>query len=159
VKVINAVRSRLRNTPIFIADGHHRYETAGNYRNWLKEQGQYRDESDPCNFVLMTLVGMSDPGLAILPTHRLVSGLPNLSSAELTEALSTHLAVEPMGTGSEGARKTWQRIEDDGGQDAFGFATASDGMWIFAKVTDSSPMAQLAPEQSQSWRDLGVSLL
>ena len=47
VNVINAVRSHLRDTPIFIADGHHRYETANTYRNWLKEQGQYRGESDP----------------------------------------------------------------------------------------------------------------
>ncbi len=64
VGVINAVRAQLRDVPIFIADGHHRYETANTYRNWLKEQGQYRGESDPSNFVLMMLVGneRSRPG-------------------------------------------------------------------------------------------------
>ncbi len=81
-------RSDAGRLPVFIADGHHRYETANTYRNWLKEQGQHRGESDPSNFVLMMLVGMSDPGLAILPTHRLVSGFPNLSSGELATRIS-----------------------------------------------------------------------
>src|SRR5580692_6666046 len=159
VSAINEVRSLMRSAPVFIADGHHRYETANTYRNWLKEQGQHRGEADPSNFVLMMLVGMSDPGLAILPTHRLVSDLPALASGELANAISSHLAVELMGTGEEAAQKTWMRIERDGGQNVFGFGTASDGGWLFARVTDASPMATLAPDQSDAWRELGVSLL
>lgn len=159
VGVVNAVRARLRDAPIFIADGHHRYETANTYRNWLKEQGQSRGDSDPSNFVMMMLVGMSDPGLAILPTHRLVSGLPALSSGDVAKALSSHLAVESMGTGDEAAQKTWQRVEREGRQNVFGFGTASDGGWLFARVIDASPMAVLAPDQSDAWRELGVSLL
>ena len=160
VAVINAVRARLRESPVFIADGHHRYETANTYRNWLKEQGQYRGESDPSNFVLMMLVGMSDPGLAILPTHRLVSGSPGSGlRANWPTRSRSHLAVESMGTGDEAAQKTWMRIERDGGQNVFGFGTASDGGWLFARVTDASPMATLAPDQSDAWRELGVSLL
>jgi uncharacterized protein (DUF1015 family) len=159
VSAINAIRARLRSAPIFIADGHHRYETANTYRNWLAEQGQHRGDSDPANFVLMMLVGMSDPGLAILPTHRLVSGLPPISSDDLASALSPNLAVESMGKGASAARQTWERIEQDGGQNVFGFGTASDGVWSFARVTDASPMAKLAPDQSDAWHELGVSLL
>jgi uncharacterized protein (DUF1015 family) len=159
VGVINTVRALLRDAPVFIADGHHRYETANTYRNWLNEKGSHAGESDPSNFVLMMLVGMSDPGLAILPTHRLLAGLPQFPSAELREALSSNLAVEPMGKGDAAARKTWDRIQRDGGQNVFGFGTAADGQWLFARVTDPSPMSTLAPEQSDAWRELGVSLL
>ena len=159
VDAINAVRARLRSAPIFIADGHHRYETANTYRNWLMEQGQHRGDVDPSNFVLMMLVGMSDPGLAILPTHRLVSGLGSVSGEELAKALSPNLAVESMGTGPDAARRTWDRVDNDGEQDVFGFGTASDGTWSFARVIDASPMAKLAPDQSEAWRELGVSLL
>jgi uncharacterized protein (DUF1015 family) len=102
---------------------------------------------------------MSDPGLAILPTHRLVSGLPAMSAEELDRALSPHLAVEPIGTGPDAARKTWERIDQDGEQNVFGFGTASDGRWTFARVTDPTPMMTLAREQSDAWRSLGVSLL
>jgi uncharacterized protein (DUF1015 family) len=159
VSVINEVRAQLRPAPIFIADGHHRYETANTYRNWLIEQGQHRGDSDPSDFVMMMLVGMSDPGLAILPTHRLVSGIPNLSSDHLARALSPNVSVESMGRGAEAAHRLWKRIELDDGQDVFGFGTASDGEWSFARVLDASPMAKLAADQSEEWRALGVSLL
>src|SRR5580704_548540 len=159
VSVINEVRAQLRAAAIFIADGHHRYETANTYRNWLVEQGQHRGDSDPSNFVLMMLVGMSDPGLAILPTHRLVSGFPNLSSDDLARALSPNVSVESMGRGGEAAQRLWKRIDLDDGQDVFGFGTASDGEWSFARVLDASPMLKLAADQSEAWRELGVSLL
>jgi uncharacterized protein (DUF1015 family) len=159
VSVINEVRAQLRPAPVFIADGHHRYETANTYRNWLIEQGQHRGESDPSNFVLMMLVGMSDPGLAILPTHRLVSGFPDLSCDDLARALSPNVSVESMGRGAEAAQRLWKRIELDDGQNVFGFGTASDGEWSFARVLDASPMAKVAADQSVAWRELGVSLL
>jgi uncharacterized protein (DUF1015 family) len=159
VAAINAVRAQLRSAPVFIADGHHRYETANTYRNWLVEQGQHRGESDPSNFVLMMLVGMSDPGLAILPTHRLVSGFPNLTAADLTRALVPNLTVESMGHGAEAARRVWDRVEVEDAQNVFGFGTAADGVWSFARVVDASPMAKLAADQSEAWRELGVSLL
>ncbi|MBC7816024.1 MAG: DUF1015 domain-containing protein, partial [Planctomycetaceae bacterium] len=85
--VIDQVRDALKPQPIFIADGHHRYETSCNYRRWLIEQGQTIDENHPANFVLMMFVGMDDPGLAILPTHRLFSGLPDLTAEDLKTAL------------------------------------------------------------------------
>jgi len=159
VSVINEVRAQLRAAPIFIADGHPRYETANTYRNWLVQQGQHRGDSDPSNFVLMMLVGMSDPGLAILPTHRLVSGFPNLSSDDLARALSPNVSVASMGRGAEAAHRLWKRIELDDGQDVFGFGTAADGEWSFARVLDASPMAKLAADQSVAWRELGVSFL
>jgi uncharacterized protein (DUF1015 family) len=159
VSVINEVRAALRSAPIFIADGHHRYETANTYRNWLIEQGQHHGDADPSNFVLMMLVGMSDPGLAILPTHRLVAGFPKLSSDDLSRALAPNVSVESMGRGDEAAHRLWKRIELDDSQDVFGFGTATDGVWSFARVVDASPMAKLAAEQSAAWRELGVSLL
>jgi len=156
---INAARSLMRDKPIFIADGHHRYETSLNYRNWLKSEGRWKGEHDPSNFVLMMFVGMSDPGLAILPTHRLVSGLPELTAADLTAALAEHLEIEPTGTGAEGAERAWEMIEADGGQNVFGFGTSADGHWLFGRVRDWSIMKTLAPDQSDAWRQLGVSLL
>ena len=50
-------------------------------------------------------------------------------------------------------------MEVDGGQNVFGFGTASDGMWLLATVTDDSLMSTLAKDHSEAWRSLGVSLL
>lgn len=156
---INQVRELLRDKAVFIADGHHRYETALNYRNWLKEQGQLAGDSAPANFVLMHFVGMSDPGLAILPTHRLVSGLPELTSEDVRGVLGTHFEVEPMGTGPDGARHTWEMMQADGGQDVFGFGTTADGQWLFARLTHERAMRMLAAEHTEEWQGLGVSIL
>ena len=157
--VISQVRDALRGQPIFIADGHHRYETALNYRNQLREQGELENDTAPANFVLMTLIGMNDPGLAILPTHRVVSGLPDLSMDELKDTLSAHFQLDAVGEGAAGAKKAWELMQDCGEQGIFGFGTARDKQWVVARLTDASPMQSLAPDQSEVWRGLGVSVL
>lgn len=156
--VVGQVQSLLAERPIFIADGHHRYETANNYRRELESAGKL-DESNSANFVLMMFVGMSDDGLAILPTHRLISGLPDLTVTDLTAALSEHFDCEQVGKGADAAGETWSRMEQSGAQTVFGFGTAADGGWVLATLRDASPMAELASEQTEAWRGLGVSIL
>ncbi len=145
--------------PIFIADGHHRYETGLRYRDDLAATGQISGPDDPANFVLMMLVSMSDPGLQILPTHRLVSGLPGLTSATLAERLAPEFEVEPTGQGDAGCRAAWEAIELAGDQDILGFGTVADGQWLVARLRSYDTMDALVPDQSAEWRALGVSIL
>lgn len=156
---IAQVQNLLRDKPVFIADGHHRYETACNYRNELREQGQLAEDNSPADFVLMHFVSMGDPGLAILPTHRLISGLPPITADDLQAAVGNHIELEELASGPDGAEEAWELMSADGGQDVFGFGTAADNRWFFARVTDPSPMLELAPDHSDEWRELGVSLL
>ena len=72
---ISAVIGLMGPKPIFIADGHHRYETGLKYLEEKRAAGEVADNESPANYCLMMLVGMSDPGLIILPTHRLLSDL------------------------------------------------------------------------------------
>src|SRR5260370_40976840 len=60
---------------LYIADGHHRYETALNYREEVREMHRQLDPWDAANFVMMALIDVDDPGLLILPTHHLRFGL------------------------------------------------------------------------------------
>ena len=62
-----------RDKPIFIADGHHSYETALNYRDWLSTNNSNFDDSHPANYVMMYLCSMQDPGLIVLPAHRMLN--------------------------------------------------------------------------------------
>lgn len=62
----------LRGRKVYIADGHHRYETALNYRRWLKERNGDKAASS-ADYIMMYLCPMSDPGLVILPTHRILN--------------------------------------------------------------------------------------
>lgn len=158
-QAISAVRAGLRNVPVFIADGHHRYETGLNYKRQLQAAGQLKDEFAAPNFVLMHFVGMQDAGLQILPTHRLVSGLPTITTQELKHALEPCFELEFLGVGASAARDTWDLVTTDGSQSVFGFGSAADGGWMFARLLDSSQMPQLSGDHSDDWQSLAVSRL
>ncbi len=146
--------------PMFIADGHHRYETACNYRDELAAAGTL-DREHPANFVLMMAVAMSDPGLIVLPTHRLFRGLPAMSSAELIAKLGDAFSTRLVGEGSDLAETVWQEIETRDDQGTLGLFTQADERWVLATVTSAGQerLCQVAADHSDDWRTLGVSLL
>ncbi len=154
-----AVRGLMAPKPVFIADGHHRYETGLKYRDERASAGQSSSPDDPSNFCLMMLVGMSDPGLLILPTHRLVSGFPGLTADPLAARLEPEFEVRTTGSGPDGCRAAWEAIAHGGAQDLLGFGTVADGRWLLARLRSDEAMDRLAPEHSPDWRSLGVSVL
>jgi uncharacterized protein (DUF1015 family) len=157
-RVVSAVTGLMGPRPIFIADGHHRYETALRYLDERRQAGDVNGPDAPANFVLMMLVSMQDPGLQILPTHRLVSGVGEIRAERLRALLSSHFEVETVGSGEPGACDAWELIET-GGQDLLGFGTVADGQWHIARFRSPQLMAELAAEHSPAWRSLAVSIL
>lgn len=155
----STVQGLMASKPIFIADGHHRYETGLKYRDDLASSGELAGPDDPANFVMMMLVGMTDPGLLILPTHRLVQGFPGLSSAELVERLVPEFDCATIPGGPDQARTIWNAIEEEGEQNVLGFGTVADGGWVQARLRSDATMDTLVPEHSAEWRSLGVSIL
>lgn len=160
VKTITALSGILGPKPIFIADGHHRYETACNYRDELAARGSL-DPNHPANFVLMMCIGMQDPGMIVLPTHRLFRGLPAMDSGELIAKLGDAFTTRIAGEGNDLANTVWQEIESAGDQGTIGFFTQKDERWVVAKITPQGKqrMAQVASDHSDAWRDLGVAVL
>jgi uncharacterized protein (DUF1015 family) len=156
---VSAVHGLMGPKPVFIADGHHRYETGLRYLAEQRAAGEVRDDEAAANFILMMLVSMSDPGLVILPTHRLISGLPDLTAERLRSLLGDSFLVETVGTGEKGARDAWELIQADGGQDLLGFGTVADGAWQTARFQSPSLMDRLAADHSPAWRALAVSIL
>jgi uncharacterized protein (DUF1015 family) len=154
-----AVQGLIGSKPVFIADGHHRYETGLNYRDALAKAGTLEGPDDPANFTMMMLVGMSDPGLLILPTHRLVSGLPGLTGDQLRARLTTEFEVTAVGEGELACRDAWAQVEASGDQDTLGFGTVEDGRWMSVRLRSDATMDALCSEHSADWRSLGVSIL
>jgi len=146
--------------PMFIADGHHRYETACNYQDELAAAGRLTPDH-AANYVLMMCVGMSDPGLLVLPTHRLFRGLAAMDSKQLTEKLGSNFTTRVAGEGADLAPTVWGEIDKAAEQGTLGFFTGKDERWTVAKVTDAGRkrMAEIAGEHSADWQGLGVSLL
>ena len=107
---IQEISSMISSLPMFVADGHHRYETACNYRDELAAAGKLKQD-DPANFVLTALVSMSDPGLIVLPTHRLLHGIPRLSTEQLREKLDKYFDCELVAKGPESAGAVWAELD------------------------------------------------
>jgi uncharacterized protein (DUF1015 family) len=157
--VLSAVASLLAAKPIFIADGHHRYETALRYLEEKQQAGDVANADAPANFVLMMLVSMHDPGLVILPTHRLISGLTEIRAEQLRALLDAHFEMETVGVGPDAARQAWEWIEADGTQELLGFGTVADSVWQTGRFRSPALMAELAAEHSPAWRGLAVAVL
>jgi uncharacterized protein (DUF1015 family) len=148
--------------PIFIADGHHRYETACNYRDEVAAaSGGSLPPDQPANFVLMMFIGMSDPGLIVMPTHRLFRGLPPMSSADLVHKLGPNFTTRVAGEGADLAPTIWEEIETEGNQGTLGLFTQADERWTIARLTDTGRqrMTEVAGEHTADWQGLGVAIL
>ncbi len=158
--VIAKLQALMDPKPMFIADGHHRYETACNYRDELAAAGKLTPDH-PANYVLMMCVGMSDPGLLVLPTHRLFRSLPAMTSEQLTDRLGSSFATRIAGEGTDLGSTVWERIASQGQQCTLAFFTQQDERWTLATITDAgrAAMAKLAADHSSDWQGLGVSIL
>ena len=161
IGLISTVNKELTDRPIFIADGHHRYETACNYRDELEKSIGPLPDDHPAHYVLMMCVGMSDPGMIVLPTHRLFHGVPEFDSDELVSRLDDCFTCSIAGEGSDLAEGIWNQIEDEGDQGIIGLYTAKDDRWVLAKITEAGrqKLKQVAADRSEDWRELGVSIL
>jgi uncharacterized protein (DUF1015 family) len=180
VGVISKLSAIMGPKPIFIADGHHRYETACNYRDQVYDSG-FLSTEHPANYTLMTCVAMDDPGLIVMPTHRLfrapagvavelppqeatggrAADLLNMTSVELADRLSPCFTTRPAGHGPEAATAIWEDIQTGGDRSALALYTQKDDRWLIASLTNVGKlrMVHLSEDHSEAWQSLGVSLL
>ena len=86
-----AITETFANRPVFLADGHHRYEAALRYR-----RGQSGDGNAASNYVMMTLVEFDDPGLLLLPYHRVAGGMTDEQLAGVRARMDELFASRPL---------------------------------------------------------------
>jgi len=111
-KAVAAAQARMADKKLIIADGHHRYETALNYRNQLREKTKSGDPEAPYERVMMTFVNMDAPGLVILPTHRVVFGLEGFNIYSKAMEVMKYFDIEDLG--SVDVQQALARLRDAG---------------------------------------------
>jgi uncharacterized protein (DUF1015 family) len=117
--LIKAVQQSMCDRKLLIADGHHRYETALAYRNERREQTGSTDANASHEFVMMTMVPMESRGLVILPTHRIVHGLPTFDRERMLEAAERFFAIDRIDLRTENRSATTLLSEAGAGGTAF----------------------------------------
>jgi uncharacterized protein (DUF1015 family) len=111
-KLIHSVQSAMSDKKLIIADGHHRYETALNYRNERRaaDPSKAQPASGPgaslYEFVMMTFVNINSPGLLILPTHRVVHSLTSFSETDFRNSARAFFDVDEVDAALDAPRAT-----------------------------------------------------
>ncbi len=168
--ILNLIRGKMLDKKLVIADGHHRYETALNYRNERRsstaavavtggpresssEIGLLRTnpgEDSPYEMAMMTFVNMNSPGLVILPTHRVVHGLSSFSAESLAAAAAAYFVVDEIDASIDAAGAT-SRLRDTGNSGTALLAVTASRVYLMhkPKAMGSQVLAGLSSRQQE----------
>ncbi|MGO8948322.1 MAG: DUF1015 domain-containing protein [Ktedonobacterales bacterium] len=155
-----------RDRQLFIADGHHRYETCLHYRDQKTAlYAPYKDAlaSDAINFTLMTLYAVEDPGLLVLPTHRILRNVDEGRIAQLERSLAPYFRIELL-PATLTSDELLQRLGDAGEGDTTvaALVRSTDTLLLTLRPQGREAMEHLEGAQSSAskwWRGLDVAVL
>ena len=140
--------------PAVIADGHHRYETGLAYRDELAAAG--RDPAEAVR-ILCHVVAIEDPGLVVLPTHRVVTPHGRIEPARFLEDLRARFDLAPADR--EDAAEFARSVAARGAPQEFIVAVGRPLRVFRARLRDPAEMARRAPDRATAWRTLDVPCL
>ena len=142
-EIINDIEKYISNKKIFIADGHHRYETAWNYSQKRKEKDKKYSDAKPYNYVLAYLCPMEDPGISIWPTHRVIE-----EPEDLEENIEKYFDVRPSGDFVKLSKKDIQPM-----------LIFKNGKYRTLTIKKEELLKKAMPDKGKAYRNLAVSAL
>ncbi len=160
-EMLAPIRQHLAHQPLYIADGHHRYESALAYRREQRQKTVKSTSDRGCDFVMMTLVDFADPGLVILPPHRMVRVLPASKPDSILNGLTSLFHVQELSLDSP---DVWQKVDaflagEVGRGRIVLFGPDGGNFWLL-KPRDFTLLEKLMPgSRSEHYRRLTVSIL
>lgn len=156
---IEAYQKSLAGEDIFIADGHHRYTTGLNYLKELEANGRLPTDH-PARRCMMVLVGMSDPGLVIWPTHRVLGGMRDYTIDKLVKAAQeAGFEVRPLGSDLTQVEPALHDESQAGARNVLGFYDYESRSCFIATLKVRDPLAERFPSKPREWRGLDVAII
>lgn len=159
--IISMIQKQLKDKVLFIADGHHRYQTAINYADEMKEKTGNTNDDASFNYRMVILANMFDDGLSILPTHRFIKK-SNINVKKLVEDLKEYFTIdkktidilkeEPLAI----SKKIKKDLETE---TEHKFVMYLKGRYYVLTLKDEKAMDNFAKDKSKTWRTLDVSIL
>ncbi len=151
-KIVSEISSEMRKTPLYIADGHHRYQTALEYSKYAREKlGSNAKEDLPSDFIMMLIADINNNSVLILPTHRIVKHL-KVPLAELIKKLENYFIVEEIGNFLRNAVGQLESYPDE-----HAFVMAINGNFYLLRAKENFLDFKDA-EKSDAWNSLDVSI-
>ncbi len=154
---INAYADALAGEDVFVADGHHRYTTAINYLADLESNGDVPADH-PARRCMVVLVSMSDPGLAIGPTHRVLGGMSGYSLDAFTAACEGKLELSPVPGGLESIERAVAERSSDH-PTVLGLYDYTTRQAFTCAPVEADPLAGGFADKPEAWRRLDVAVV
>ena len=140
---------------LYIADGHHRYETSLKYRNLCRENGA--PEGSPCDYVMMLLVNMDDDQFSLFPTHRLIKNVEDFDVERFLKGIEANFRIEKhQGVGSIKSTLNEYYLQ---GRKVTAWYVGNDTWYLLKLRSASEAMKEAMPACSKALRDLDISIL
>jgi uncharacterized protein (DUF1015 family) len=157
----NQVVDIMGTKPVYIADGHHRYTTALQYQKEAEEQngGKPLPANHPANWVMFVLVGMQDDGLIILPTHRLIGGLPGFHIDTFRDAVRPNFDVTETPLVPEHVDEFINNVLPSQPAHTMGLYDGRTKKLYQLTLKNVDVLKPLEPDHSDAWRRLDVAIL
>jgi len=161
---IEVVVRELSDKQIFIADGHHRYDTSLNYRNEQRKLAGSFTGEEGFNYVAMFLARIEDPGLTILPAHRALFNLSDFNAQKFENDLNQYFNIERIDFNTTSEPKDLQTVLETMANRAdhahvFGMRIKSEHSYYLLTLRSEADMDTLLPGKSSAYRRLDVSIL
>jgi uncharacterized protein (DUF1015 family) len=164
---VGAMQKAMEDQKLVIADGHHRYETALNYRNECRARAGKIDPDAPCERAMMTFINTRSEGLTILPTHRVAANVHDFSWSGVRRHLEPWFTAEEFpfsgsGERSEAKKKFLAKLTSAREKRAIGVYPAPGAQkraFYVLTLREGVNLAQLLPNVSPLQRELDVVLL
>lgn len=159
--VHTSVSEAMEGKNIFIADGHHRYETALNYKNWLSANTPDFSEDHPANYVMMYLSSMEDPGMIILPAHRMMTEIPDSALDTFIQKAGDYFDIMtiPFGKNGHGQDKFLSALKSNSDQHTIG-VSMKNSQELYLLTLKPNVMDQLfGDEIPDSLKNIDVTVL
>lgn len=154
-EVISKVSAAFEDKKLYIADGHHRYETALNFHKHLVAEGK-DTEDGMSGYIAMMLVNIENPGLVVFPTHRIVHGLESFDADKLLEACKPYFDIAQAP--SEERMRAALNTKYFDGQKAFAMYTGCGKCYVMT-LKDNNAVKEFLPDMSDAYCGLDVSIL
>src|SRR5438876_4032762 len=143
---------------LYIADGHHRYETALNYREEVRAMHRKLDPKDAANFVLMALIDIDDPGLLVLPTHRLLFGLSQDVLKRLTsQQLARYFTAYDLEEAGVSHDAFLERLAQKGASQSSFILNTAQKTWLLS-LNEAGKARMRESSHSSAWNELDVAI-
>ncbi len=165
-KLIKRIQKNINKKIIYIADGHHRYQTMLNYKKYFREKYNVPDEITlPVDFAMMFFVNIHHQGLTVLPTHRLIFNLPEMRRKSLLADIKKFFKLKVYNFTEENeleVRKEWIRdlTHPTRSTHTFGVYIKNLKRYFLLTLTNKDAYLKMAKvKKSKTWKTLDVSII